>query len=100
MTVKKDIVCPNCRAQITVSEDEEGKLTCIPFTGPESKLLAGYLKMRNGLILYVGFDGAQYMRQAAIEKFGQNEVDLLDQRMKTSEDIGFHIGKQRKKKTL
>ena len=100
MTVKKDIVCPNCRAQITVSEDEEGKLTCIPFTGPESKLLAGYLKMRNGLILYVGFDGAQYMRQAAIEKFGQNEVDLQDQRMENYEDACFHIGRKWNKETL
>ena len=100
MTAKKDIVCPNCGASIVVSEDEEGKLECIPFTGPESKLLAGYLKMRNGIILYIGPDGAKYTRKAAIKKFGQSEVDLQDQQMKTPEDSGFHIGRQRNKETL
>ena len=100
MTVKKDIVCPNCGAPIVVSEDKEGKLECIPFTGPESKLLAGYLKMRNGMILYIGPDGTKYTRHAAIEKFGQSEVDLQDQQMKNHEDTGLHIGKQRNKETL
>ena len=100
MTAEKDIVCPNCGAPIVVSEDIEGNLTCIPFMGPESKLLAGYLKMRNGIILYIGPDGAKYTRQAAIKKFGQNEVDLQDQRMKNYEDACFHIGRKWNKETL
>ena len=89
--VGEKICCPGCGCDLELTEDENGTLGCIPFTGPENALLAGYTKMRNGAMVYIGFDGQKYNRADAIAKFGQAEVDLQDEKMKNVEASGGAI---------
>lgn len=88
------VTCPGCGGSVTIVEDEEGSLGCIPFEGPEKDLLAGYTKMRSGEVRYIGYDGQAYTREAALEKFGEAEVSHQDAKMKAAEGTVIKLGRR------
>jgi len=91
--VGEKICCPWCGCDLELTEDENGTLGCIPFTGLEAGLLAGYTKMRNGDVRYVGYNGVVYGREEAIAKFGKSEVDHQDAKAKAAEGNAVKLGK-------
>jgi len=67
--------CPSCGCELEIIEDADGGLGCIEFTGPEALLLTGYVRTRNGVIMFVGPDGTAYNRADAVARFGLSEVE-------------------------
>ena len=90
--IKGVVTCPGCGGSLTIVETEAGDLGCLPFTGPESRLLAGYTKMRSGEVRYIGYNGQAYGRDEAIAKFGQAEVDHQDAKMQEAESTAIKLG--------
>lgn len=88
------VACPGCGGSLTIIETEDGGLGCIPFEGPEKNLLAGYTKMRNGEVRYIGYGGQIYNREEALAKFGQSEVDHQDAKMKAAESTAIKLGRR------
>jgi DNA-directed RNA polymerase subunit RPC12/RpoP len=80
---KVTTTCPECGADISVSlagVDDGSWLPCLPFEGPENKLLAGILIMRSGPATYVTFDGRHLTRKQAIEEVGESEVKYWERK--------------------
>ena len=88
------VKCAECGGSLTIIETEDGGLGCIPFEGPEKNLLAGYTKMRNGEVRYIGYNGQIYTREEALAKFGQSEVDHQDAKMKAAESTAIKLGRR------
>ena len=87
------VACPGCGGSLTIIETEDG-LGCLPFEGPEKNLLAGYTKMRNGEVRYIGYGGQIYNREEALAKFGRSEVAHQDAKMRAAEGMAIKLGRR------
>lgn len=79
----KQCTCCLCGGEILVdieTEHEDGRLGCIPFTGPERALLTGVLRMRGQEPIYVTFDGRHLTRAEAVAEVGEAEVQHIEAR--------------------
>jgi hypothetical protein len=85
--------CPSCGCELEITETEEGSLGCIEFLGPEALLLAGYVKTRNGAIMFVGPDGTAYSRTEAVTKFGLSEVEHQERKAAAADRTVIKLGK-------
>jgi len=88
------VKCAECGGSLTIIETEDGGLGCIPFEGPEKNLLAGYTKMRNGEVRYIGYNGRIYTREEALSKFGRSEVAHQDAKMRAAEGTAIKLGRR------
>lgn len=88
------VKCAECGDSLTIIETEDGGLGCIPFEGPEKNLLAGYTKMRNGEVRYIGYNGQIYNREEALAKFGRSEVAHQDAKMRAAEGTAIKLGRR------
>lgn len=83
MGTEKQCTCCLCGGELIIdieTEHEDGHLGCVPFTGPERKLLSGILRMRGQAPIYVAFDGRRLTREEAVAEVGEAEVQHIEAR--------------------